>query len=56
MRLLFLLLVCCLPSLAFATKRLAVLEFRGVGVEDMVLTILSDSVRKGVLDVTQSFI
>ena len=53
MRLLFLMLLYLLPSLAFATKRLAVLEFRGVGVEDAVLTILSDSVRKGVLDVTQ---
>ena len=53
MRILFLVLVYCLPSLAFATKRLAVLEFRGVGVEDAVLMILSDAVRTGVLDVTQ---
>ena len=53
MRALLLVLIYCLPSLAFATKRLAVLEFRGVGVGDTVLMILSDAVRTGVLDVTQ---
>ena len=54
MRKAFLLLcVYLLPSLAFATKRLAVFEFRGIGIEEVVLTILSDAVRTGVLDVTQ---
>ena len=34
-------------------KRLAVLEFRGVGVNDGLLRVLSDKVREGVLDVSK---
>ena len=37
-------------SNAFAVKRLAVLEFRGVGVQKEILTLITDGVRLGVLD------
>ena len=46
----FMLIVYFLPSLAFATKRLAVLEFRGVGVDEQALPVITDYVRSGVLE------
>ncbi|MBM75297.1 MAG: hypothetical protein CMK59_07840 [Proteobacteria bacterium] len=39
-----------LPSLAFATKRVAVLEFRGVGIDSNALPVITDYVRSGVLE------
>ena len=52
---LFLLAVLSLLSLAFsssafAVKRLAVLEFRGAGVEEHILSQITEDVRMGVLN------
>ena len=49
-RFVLLLILYLLPSFAFATKRLAVLEFRGVGVDEAVLRVIADDVRIGVLE------
>ena len=46
----FLLLI---PRAVFADVRLAVLEFRGVGVSNGLLQVLTDKVRSGVLDVSR---
>ena len=40
----------CAPSISFATKRLAVLEFEGVGVDENIVGLLADDVRIGVLE------
>ncbi|MEC7983678.1 MAG: PEGA domain-containing protein [Myxococcota bacterium] len=50
--------LCCLtilflPQTALAEVRLAVLEFRGVGVSETLLQVLSDKVRSGVLHVSK---
>ena len=42
-----------LPQTAWAEVRLAVLEFRGVGVSETLLQVLSDKVRSGVLHVSK---
>ena len=39
-----------LPSISYATKRLAVLEFQGVGVDEEIVGLLADDVRIGVLE------
>ena len=39
-----------LPSISHATKRLAVLEFQGVGVDEEIVSLLADDVRIGVLE------
>ena len=44
-RLLVILCICALPSAALASQLVAVLEFRGVALDDQVLLKLSDSVR-----------
>ena len=49
-RFVLLLILYLIPSFAFATKRLAVLEFRGVGVDEAVLRVMADDVRIGVLE------
>ncbi|MEC7985971.1 MAG: hypothetical protein VX278_12475, partial [Myxococcota bacterium] len=41
------------PQVSFAEVRLAVLEFRGVGVSDGLLQVLTDKVRSGVLYVSK---
>ena len=48
-RFVLLLILYLLPSFAFATKRLAVLEFQGVGIDKQRLFIVTDYVRNGVL-------
>ncbi|MEC7984312.1 MAG: PEGA domain-containing protein, partial [Myxococcota bacterium] len=48
----FLVFLFCFPKNAMAEIRLAVLEFRGVGVQDSLLRVLSDKVRYGVLSVS----
>ena len=45
-----LLLIYLLPSICFATKRMAVLEFHGVGIEQQRLLLLTDYVRSGVVE------
>ena len=52
-RTLFFLFLYLLPSYGFAAKRLAVLEFRGIGVEEALLTVLADKARAGALDASQ---
>ena len=42
--------LCFAPSISFATKRLAVLEFEGVGVDEEIVGLLADDVRIGVLE------
>ena len=49
----FCLLLLFLPQVSFAEVRLAVLEFRGTGLGESGLRILSDKVREGVLSVSQ---
>ena len=39
-----------LPSISYATKRLAVLEFQGIGVDEEIVSLLADDVRIGVLE------
>ena len=53
MRYLFLLYIYLMPLYAFGEKRIAVLEFRTISAEDTLVDILSDVVRKGVLDATK---
>ncbi|MEC7986233.1 MAG: PEGA domain-containing protein [Myxococcota bacterium] len=53
MRYLFCLLLFLLPQVSFAEVRLAVLEFRGMGVSDGLLQVLTDKVRSGVLHVSK---
>ena len=43
-----------LPSTALATKRLAVLEFTGINVDNDFLFLISDTVRMGVLEELQN--
>ena len=50
LRFMFMLIAYCLPSLAFATKRLAVVDFQGVVVDGRALPIITDYVRSGVLE------
>ena len=45
-----LVLVLLCPSTSFATKRLAVLEFESVGVDENIVGLLADDVRIGVLE------
>ena len=52
-RYLFCLLLLLLPQVSFAEVRLAVLEFRGVGVSDGLLQLLTDEIRSGVLHVSK---
>ena len=42
-----------MPRMVFADVRLAVLEFRGIGVSNALLKVLADDVRAGVLDVSK---
>ena len=49
-RFMFVLIIYFLPSISFATKRMAVLEFRGVGVDAAALPVITDYVRSGVLE------
>ena len=46
-------LLLLIPRAVFADVRLAVLEFRGVGVSNGLLQVLTDKVRSGVLDVSR---
>ncbi|MEC7987186.1 MAG: PEGA domain-containing protein [Myxococcota bacterium] len=43
----------CIPKMAFAEVRLAILEFQGIGVDKSALHFLSDRVRSGVLEVSK---
>ena len=49
----FCLLLLLLPQVSFADVRLAVLEFRGVGVSEGLLQVLADEARTGVVHITQ---
>ena len=49
-RCILLFLIYLIPSISFATKRMAVLEFRGVGVDAAALPVITDYVRSGVLE------
>ena len=52
-RSLFCLFLLLLPQVSFADVRLAVLEFRGVGISDGLLSVLTDEIRTGVLHVSK---
>ncbi|MEC7984558.1 MAG: TRAP transporter substrate-binding protein DctP, partial [Myxococcota bacterium] len=52
-RYLFCLFFLLLPQVCFADVRLAVLEFRGMGVSDGLLQLLTDEIRTGVLHVSK---
>ena len=49
-RYVLILLVYLIPSISFATKRMVVLEFIGVGVDAAALPVITDYVRSGVLE------
>ncbi|MEC7985972.1 MAG: PEGA domain-containing protein [Myxococcota bacterium] len=52
-RSLFCLFLLLFPQVSFAEVRLAVLEFRGVGISDGLLSVLTDEIRTGVLHVSK---